>query len=191
MNEDDVGDAAIGRILRVARSGVANGRDRTAPERAYYRRCTHFHWRTGTVVMFPRDMGHHSSGWMKNPDFERCLHLSLSFREPYPLLLPDMLGDPRTITALGGTLPPVPFDARLAEVWVRLVLGDARRLSWEEGPFSADGKAIGVRHWRVFTDPAWVPIKPRGEVYDRTFTELGWKSWSERQGEQKNWVDAE
>lgn len=32
---------------------------------------------------------------------------------------------------------------------------------------------------QVFCDPAWQPLKPRGEVYTREFTEVGWKSFSE------------
>jgi hypothetical protein len=187
----DIADAAIRTIVNRAQTGITTGQDRTIYERAYYRRCTHFHWRTGTVVMFTRDSGHHSSGWMKNPDYERCRHLSLSFREPFPGRDAAELGDPGRIARLGIALPAIPFNPGIACQWVWLIHGDEQRWSWEEGPFSAEGKALGVRHWRVFCDPAWAAIKPRGEVYNTDFTEKGWKSWSEAQGEEKNWVDAE
>ena len=188
---DPISEDALHRIHRAAKSGVTRGRDRTPDERKYYRRCTHFHYRTGTVLMFTRDTGHHTSGWMKNPDYERCLHLSLSFRDVFPLMSPDRLGDVHTLRQLGGTYALRPFDHDLAALWVHLILGDAKKLSWEEGAFSAEGRTVGVRHWRVFCGPGWEPLKPRGEVYNTDFTEKGWKSWSELQGPVKNWVDAE
>lgn len=36
----------------------------------------------GLMTILTRDIGYHSSGWWKNPDFERCLHLSISFFHP-------------------------------------------------------------------------------------------------------------
>jgi len=51
-----------------------------------------------------------------------------------------------------------------------------------EGPYTAEGKQCGVFHYRLFCDPAWQPLKPRGEVYTREFTEAGWKSYSELHG---------
>lgn len=61
--------------------------------------------RTGTRLFFTRDGGMHSSGWFKNPDYERCYHLSLSFRDP-------------------ETGASAPFDRRAAAVWVRVFFGD-------------------------------------------------------------------
>jgi hypothetical protein len=187
---EDIPDSVIATILMRARSGVSTGRDQHPAERAYYRRCTHFHWRSGTIIMFTRDTGHHRSGWMKNPDFERCLHVSFSFREPRPEVAGDLIADPARIAALGGVIGLAPFDRPVALTWAKAILGDALRLSWEEGPFSAHGKAVGVRHWRVFCDPSWAPLKPRGEVYNRDLTEKGWRSWSEINAE-PNWVSAE
>jgi len=179
-----------------SRGGICTGRDWRADERGYLNRCTHFHWATGTVVMFTRDTGHHSSGWMKNPDYERCWHLSLSFREPRPERDPEELANAHRIALLmrhvGAHFEPVPFDHRVARAWVEAFYGDDRRYCWEEGPFSGEGKALGVRHYRLFCDPTWKPILPRREVYTRDFTEKGWRSWSEVQGEDAapNWVDA-
>jgi len=193
----DMPDEVISAIIGRARTGISTGRDRHPIEAAYLRRCTHFHWQTGTLVMFTHDAGHHSSGWMKNPDFERCRHLSLSFREPFPERDPASLANVHTLGTLmrnaDRVMLTVPFDATLAAEWVKLIHRDDRRWAWQEGPFSAEGKELGVRHYRVFCDPAWQAIKPRGEVYSKELTEKGWKSWSEVQGEDAapNWVNAE
>jgi len=62
------------------------------------------------------------------------------------------------------------------------LFGDNRRWTWCEGPYTDEGKQCGVFHYRLFCDPAWQPLKPRGEVYTREFTEAGWKSYSELHG---------
>jgi hypothetical protein len=190
-------DEVIRIIIGRSRTGISSGRDHLQHERAYYQRCTHFHWKTGTLIIFTRDSGHHSSGWMKSPDFERCRHLSLSFRAPFPERDPTSLANIFTLSALlrnaERVMPLAPFNTALAAEWVKLIHGDDRRWSWEEGPFSNEGKELGVRHWRVFCDPVWQAIKPRGEVYSKDLTEKGWRSWSEVQGEDAapNWVNAE
>lgn len=131
--------------------------------RAYLERCTEVHYRSGTRLIFTRDAGHHSLGWWKNPDYERCLHLSLSFFDP-------------------ETGEPAPYDGRRAEKWAQLFFGRNLRLVWVEPPYSDEGKTRGVHHFRLFCDPSWAPIKPRGEVYTRELTERGWRSFSEIKG---------
>lgn len=187
----DIPETVVREIKRRAGYGIAHGRDDTPWERAYYRRCTWFHGHTGTVVMFTRDSGHHTSGWMKNPDYERCLHLSLSFKEPIDRA-PEHIVNADVVTRLGLYLRQRDFDWSLAAKWADAVLHPNASLSWCEGPFSRAAKAAGVHHYRVFCDPAWAPWKPRGEVYSLDFTEKGWKSWSEVQGENAapNWIDA-
>jgi hypothetical protein len=187
----EIPESVVRDIRRQANYGIARGRDDTPHERAYYRRSTWFHGATGSVVMFTRDTGHHTSGWMKNPDFERCLHLSLSFKEPIDRS-PDHLINADVIARLGIFLRQRAFDWALAAQWASLIMHPFAHLSWCEGPFSREGKSVGVHHYRVFCDPAWVPWKPRGEVYNLDFTEKGWRSWSEVQGEDAapNWVDA-
>lgn len=122
------------------------------------------HEPTGTVFCYSRDIGHHSSGWWKNPDYERCRHLSLSFVEP-------------------GTLVRAPRDKQLTSAWVDAFFGDDRTKLWCEPPYSASGKAIEVWHYRLFCAPDWSPWIPRGEVYSKQFTEIGWKSWSDVQAD--------
>jgi len=122
--------------------------------------CKALHHPTGTLFIFSRDGGMHSGGWWKNPDYERCWHLSMSFVEP--------------LTGERG-----PKDVKLTEQWLEVFYGDDQRYIWAEPPYSPDGKQLGVWHYRVFCDPSWAPIIPRGEVYTKDFTERGWLSFSD------------
>lgn len=130
-------------------------------------RLLHEHTKSGliTCAIYSRDTGHHSSGWFKNPDYERCYHLTISFH---------------TLDRRAGGYTPVPYDRQIADKLTRLTLGDSRALAWMESAKLPEGQKLGIVHWRVFCDPAWQPIHPRGEVYTRDFTEKGWQSWSEQ-----------
>lgn len=132
----------------------------------YFRMCRESDLESGTTIIFTRDVGMHDCGWFKNPDYNQCYHLSLSFYDTsrYP----------------HGVTPRAPERGE-AEGWVRLFYGDRCRYVWEESPVSERGKQIGVRHYRVMTDRNWQPIVPAGEVYTTAKTELGWKSWSDQQ----------
>jgi len=127
----------------------------------YLEDCKAFHSLTGTLLIFTRDTGHHTSGWFKNPDYERCLHLSLSFREPF------------------NQQTPVQFNIALAKEWAELFFGEYTRLIWAESPKTEEGKYLEVHHYRVFCNGFWQPFIPRKEVYTTDFTEKGWRSWSE------------
>jgi len=116
----------------------------------------------GTVLVFTRDTGHHTSGWFKNPDYERCLHLSMSPEPP-------VLWTPNTPE----------LDTKLRDGWVRAFFGPDLDKVWAESPKSPEGRRVNVWHWRVFCDEHWQPIVPRGEVYGTEFTEKGWQSASE------------
>lgn len=109
------------------------------------------------TILFTRDVGYHSSGWWKNHDYERCWHLSISFR--------------------GGN-----EKKALRQIIENLFL-PYERLLWVEPPYSNEGKKMDVWHYRLFCDENWQPLKPRGEVYNTNFTERGWKSFSELQYE--------
>ena len=179
----DIPDSVIGAILRTANYGATTGRMNTPLEQDYVALCSHFHWQTGTTVLYTRDTGHHTGGWFKNPDFERCKHLSIAFRDPWPHRPADELATIGRVAMLAQQMGVVfnsrPFDPAMAEAWVKAILRDDRKLAWTESPFTRAGKAIGVRHYRVFCDRAWAPIKPRGEVYNRELTERGWNSYSD------------
>lgn len=142
-----------------------NGKPTPAAQR-HMRRCTRYHEPTQALMIYTRDAGMHSSGWWKNPDYERCLHLSLSFAA---------IESPISWQRL-------PFDRKMGAKWAEAFFGEHVSKLWLEGPFSDEGKACDVHHYRLFCDPSWTPMLPRGEVYSKEFTELGWKSWSDVHG---------
>lgn len=119
----------------------------------------------GVRILLTRDSGMHTGGWFRNPDYERCWHLSISFRDPSGLV----------------TLPK--HDDLTREIVTEIFRG-SRNLLWVEGPKSTDPeiRALDVWHYRLMCDPHWQPIKPRGEVYSSEFTERGWRSFSEIHG---------
>jgi hypothetical protein len=128
--------------------------------------------RTGASLLFTLDYGYHTSGWWKNPDYERCYHLSIA---SVVLLLQ------RECPSMVDQFPELTEAVR--EQWAKSFFGDYMRLLWLEGPFSDDGRDLEVRHYRLFVDQGGTPLLPRGEVYSRELTAAGWKSWSEVHGE--------
>jgi hypothetical protein len=151
-------DRLITRMRRRAWSGVWTGRGPTP----YFDTCRHVCKTLGTLAIFTRDCGHHSSGWWKNPDYERCLHLSLSFFD-------------------AETMQRGSKNQAMTDRFVDAIFGVRRRWLWCEPPYSDDGKRADVWHYRLFCDAGWNPIKPRGEVYSRELTEAGWLSFSDLQ----------
>lgn len=145
------------RALRSVFDGHAS-----APGQAYINACRVQDDLTQTVLIFTRDTGHHSSGWMKNPDYERCWHLSTS---PYPsaLILPSR---------------PEP-DMKMSRAWLGAFFGADVAHVWSESPKSEHGRRHNVWHWRLFCDERWEPLHPRKEVYTADFIELGWRSASQ------------
>jgi hypothetical protein len=150
-------------LRRCARQGTFDGR-MTPTSAGYMNLCTHSDWRTGTRLIFTRDTGHHSSGWLKNPDYENCWHLSTSAL-------------PRAIVTIRPILAEL--DKKTTAAWVKAFYGDDARYVWAESPKSDVGRERGVWHWRLFCDAHWKPILPRKEVYSTEFTELGWRSASQ------------
>jgi len=111
-------------------------------------------------LTFTRDAGMHTSGWWKNPEYQRCEHLSLCFR--------DRTGKHESHQRGRG------------RAWATAFFGEHTHKLWVEPPFSEAGKQADVYHYRLFLAPDWrTPIVPRKEVYSTEFTEVGWKSWSE------------
>ena len=159
------------RIASLLRARAAEGHHdgtMTLTNRRYIETCTAIHSATRSAVIFTRDTGHHTSGWLKNPDFERCLHLSISVA-PSALLLPQHMTSE--------------LDRHVIKTWVELFFGKDANKALFESAKTPDGISRGVQHWRAFCDPAWQPIDPRGEVYSTQLTELGWKSASEVLGQ--------
>lgn len=136
-------------IKQTAQLGSWDGRAMTQ----YFENCKWYFSGIPMIVVFTRDTGYHSGGWWKNPDYERCWHLSISFP--------------------GGR------DKIIFDKVIKYLFDDYSKLIWTEGPYSENAKKKGVWHYRLFCDEHWRPIKPRGEVYSTQFTGLGWKSFSE------------
>lgn len=128
----------------------------------YFQDCTWWIEQHQCQIIFTRDIGHHSSGWWKNPDYERCWHLSISF-------------------------PGGKNKNALAKI-IDGLFGADKKMIWIEPPYSEQGKRKEVWHYRLFCDANWQPIIPRGEVYSKEFTEKGWKSYSEVQSEKAGGV---
>lgn len=134
-----------------------------------------FHEQTGSLILYSRDNDMHTSGWWKNPEYERCRHLSLSFHAT-DLELGENYGKVR---------PVKPQDMSVADQWVDAFFGASKRMIWCEPPTYPEGKALDVWHYRLFCDEHWQPIKPRGEVYSKELTEAGWLSWSDAQEQRR------
>jgi hypothetical protein len=157
MTEDDY-DRAAALLRRRALRGIHYGKARDQPYLASCGRTIE-----GTVLIFTRDAGHHTGGWWKNPDYERCWHLSMS-------AAPDRLWTP----------DQQEHDRKVEREWLRAFFAPHERLLWAEGAAYSIGREQDVWHWRLFMDEAWSqPILPRGEVYSKEFTEMGWKSFTE------------
>lgn len=142
-------EGIVSRLFNAAKKGFFDGKEFTP----YFEACRWFVERIDAIVIMTRDIGYHTSGWWKNPDYERCFHVSIS----YP----------------GGT------NLKKTEWLLKSLFGSARKMMWCEPPFSKTGKSLEVYHYRLFCNESWEPIMPRGEVYNTQFTELGWKSFSE------------
>lgn len=156
--------ATVALKLRIeAWSGTFDGRGTEMAQR-YINRCRRADDVTSCLLIFTRDTGHHSSGWMRNPEFERCVHLSIS-------ALPSRLVIPSRQRA--------ELDAKTKRAWLHAFFGDDAAKTWEESAKSAVGIRAGVLHYRLFCDETWAPIMPRGEVYSSELTGLGWRSASQ------------
>ena len=156
--------AGVAKALRGrAMLGIFDGHMSPRTQR-YMRRCSFGDTATGARLIFTRDTGHHTSGWWKNPDYERCFHLSTS-PLPSPIIMPSVV--------------VAELDKKTLAAWVRAFYGDDSRNVWAEPPYSDHGKRNGVWHWRLFCDETWRPILPRGEVYSLEFTEMGWRTASQ------------
>jgi hypothetical protein len=154
IHKGHISDAVVRRMKARADAGVFDGLSMSP----YFLRCRHYCENTQAMLIFTRDVGMHSSGWWKNPDYERCYHLSISFE-------------------VAGV--PLPQNHKDARRWCEAFFGGDTKLLWIEPPYSPEGKQREVYHYRLFCDEGWQPIKPRGEVYSREWTPADWKSWSD------------
>lgn len=134
-------------IAHQAKQQIWNGRDNIPNN------CRWLLERYPATIVYTKETGYHSGGWWKNPQYERCWHLSISFR--------------------GGN------EKKTLETILGHLFGQYVNYLWVEPPYSREGKSMDVWHYRLFCDDNWTPIIPKGEVYSTHFTEHGWKSFSE------------
>ena len=157
---------SLGRVVAFAKVR-AQRRDYDGTEdaalMAYCRHLYRVNPEVTAALIYTRDIGHHSGGWWKNPEYERCLHLSLSFR--------DFISN----SALA-------FSKKDAFEIATAFFGEHVRKCWVEPPYTPEGKECDVHHYRLFCDACWAPIVPRFEVYDKRSTPPEWKSFSEIHG---------
>ncbi len=144
-------------MYHLANSGTWDGGEQTE----YFYSCAHYWEKYEATMFFTRDTGHHTSGWWKNPDYERCYHLSISFV--------DKFGNSK------------PHNSKKAAKLIKLIYGNNQKLLWCEPPYSEYGVEKEVWHYRLFADEAWKPMKPTGEVYSKYKTPAHWKSYSDVQ----------
>lgn len=159
---------AVTRLRTAMRNGQFTDDAMTGVDRSQFRSWVSAYFfrvpeKVAIRMIASRDVGHHTSGWWKNPDYERCEHLSLSCWD-----------------ATKNNASIDQEDGRPAEI-VEAFFGAFARLVWIESPAGKEGKLHDVHHYRVFCDEHWQPMLPRGEVYSRELTEASWKSWSDVQ----------
>lgn len=140
---------AFQRIIKTSYSGVWDGKEETE----YFKNCRFWFQKYECSIIFTKEVGYHSGGWWKNPLYERCYHLSISF--------PGGKNKKNLDKILNG------------------LFGYNKKLLWTEAPYSKEGKQRDIWHYRLFCDENWKAILPKGEVYNTHFTEVGWKSYSE------------
>jgi len=148
---------SIRRILAQARSGTWNGISMTP----YVDSCRWLLEGQNVGLILSRDVDHTNSGWWKNPDYERCWHLSMSFYD--------------------NNRNSIDKDVKKTELFLSYIFGKHKRKIWTEPPYSDIAKRRGIWHYRLFCDSRWKPIIPRKEVYSKNYTEPGWMSYSELQ----------
>lgn len=118
-------------------------------------------------LLLSLDYGYHQSGWFANSDYERCLHLSVSFPRPdRPKLWLPRPEIGHHIPIVGQDLE-APEDAEV-RAWGRVVFREHAPMSWLEPPVGPGDpyRSPGVAHLRLYLDQTGRPFIPTGEVYD-------------------------
>ena len=154
------------KMWNVARSNPWNGK-MDLQGQVTIERCKRLDPYTGTSLLFTFDRGYHTCGWWKNPDYDKCFHLSIA----------SLISAYEQAGESTDGIPELTKTVR--KLWAKVFFEKMTKLLWVEPPFSEEGKKLETWHYRLFVDKSGIPILPRGEVYSRELTESGWKSWSE------------
>lgn len=153
---------SVRRVVAHSKTGIWDGQSITP----YWNSCQWFLECSSVGMLLTRDHYHHLSGWWKNPDYERCYHLSLSFYD--------------------ANKQSKPKDPKLTEEILDLTFGKHKKKIWTEPPYSEIAKKMSIWHYRLFCNEKWYPIMPRKEVYTKEFTDPAWMSYSELQAYHKD-----
>lgn len=146
---------AVDMVMKQALSGVWDGKTETV----YFQNCIWYWPKYQVSINLSRDINHHLGGWWKNPQYERCWHLSIAVQT-------------------ADYEKPEDHDKNTLHI-LQLIFQDKLKMMWSEPPYSEAGKKMHVWHYRVFCDEHWQAFKPKGEVYSTELTERGWLSSSE------------
>lgn len=104
-----------------------------------------------TSIIVTYDHGYHASGWWKNSDFDRCLHMSLAW--------------PAADFRFTRRVETVTYREIIA--WGEAMFGEYVKWCWIEPPASVfdPNRLSNMPHIRLFLDRQNQPIKATGEVY--------------------------
>lgn len=128
------------------------------PLSEYYESCRRLNSAFGISTILTRDVGYHSSGWMKTPELERCLHLSIAFFDP----------------ASGS---PISQDHATATLLIKAMFFPSVKWTWTEPPSGDVAMQHDLWHYRLFCNEKWQPLNPPGEE----LTSFGWKCFGDVQ----------
>jgi len=171
----DIPSVVIATIQANAAQGVSRGKhDTDTLERAYVQHCTTIHWRTGTLLLFTRDV---------TPSGTHLLHLGISFRPKRPEIPPDVIGNVHTALRLGATLPMVPFEPYVAGCWARLLYGDDSIGRVWQAPAVTQGTRLAgqpATFW-LPCNAEWEPRTVLDPAFEAQVRAMKWIPWGETQ----------
>ncbi len=148
------------RLKRRAASGISDG-DPTPSGRAYLANCSEDHPATGTSITFTRCVGFNEYLGVDDPNFERYLHLSLSFW---------------SADDEDGPMPTSRRDEVLCNLCATAFFGDDDPHTWIDLSQTSDGRALDVWHWYLFCDADWQPIILDPATDTSHLTSIGWRN---------------
>ena len=134
-------------MKRHAGTGVLNVRSDPMGN-PYFHSATRPHIPTGSLLLFTRDYGYYASREISSALYDRCYHLSISFKD-------------------FSKKPPLPadFNPALASAWVQAFFEDWQSLVWtNDNNAQRNARIDEVHHYRVFCDHSWQPLDLSSDV---------------------------
>lgn len=131
-------------------------------ESEYFDACRRFNGGFGVASILTRDVGYQKAGMWQNPDFDRCLHLTLAFFQP-------------------GTVNPTAQHHSVATAIIKKMFFPHVKWVWIEPPYSERDRSHDVWHYRLFCDERWQAMRPPSDDAAKELTAKGWKSFADVQ----------